>query len=394
MRKMAESVLGLDIGSSKISAVVCELPQAHEVLIRGLGHSATAGLDQTGITDEALLSQSIMRAVQRAIRVSSIKPNRVVVGLPTFGARFVINSGVLSIQNSLGIVQDEDLKHCVKRAMQVIRESHEIMVHGSTIDMGLDGQHVEDPVGKSGRQLEVTARVIFSDQGLVDTITRIVKNLGFHVAGLSYDQFGAGAACLSDAERQYGALLIDIGGTWTQSSLFQKGTLLYGAILPIGSDRLTKDISQCLRISLPDAERIKLKYGHVLPLSIPDGDIIPGVPGEGGSKDIRRRVLAEIIRARMRETLLLVRKKMRHMNMAGLPVVLAGGGSNIPGIGLLASEIFESPVRLGVHPQFQHTIRNSEDHVAVGVVLYGMKTGAIQVAPTEAPQGWWQRFVG
>jgi len=391
---MAESVLGLDIGSAKISAVVCELPQAHEVLIRGLGRAATAGLDHTGITDEELLSQSIMRAVQRAIRVSSIKPSRVVVGIPTFGTRFVINSGVLSIQNSTGIVQEDDLAQCVKRAMQVVRQSHEIMVHGSTIEIRLDGQRVDTPIGKSGRQLEVTARVIFSDQRLVDTLTHIVKNLGFHVAGLSYDQFGAGAACLSDAERQYGALLIDIGGEWTQPSFFQKGTLLYGAVLPIAGNRITKDIAQCLRISIPEAERIKIKYGHVLPLSIPDGAIIPGISSESGIKDIRRRVLAEIIRARMRETLLLVRKKMQHMDLSGLPVVLAGGGSTIPGLGLLASEIFESPVRLGVHPQFQHTIRNSEDHVAVGVVLYGMKTGAIQVAPTAAPQGWWQRFVG
>jgi cell division protein FtsA len=394
MPKMAESVLGLDIGTNKISAVVCELPQAHEVLIRGLGRSATAGLDHTGITDEDLLSQSVMRAVQRAIRVSSIKPSRVVVGLPTFGARFVINAGVLSIQNVSGTVREEDMTNCVKRALQVIREPHEIMVHGSAIETRLDGHAIEDPVGKAGRQLDVTTRVIFSDQRLVDTITRIVKNLGFHVAGLSYDQFGAGAACLSDAERQYGALLIDIGSTWTQASIFQKGTLAYGSILPIGGHRISKDIAQCLRVSPIEAERIKLKYGHVLPLAIPDGDIIPNLASDSGTKDVRRRVLVEIIRARMRETLLLVHKKMKHMDMSGVPVVLAGGGSNIPGLGILASEIFESPVRLGVHPQFHHTIRNPEDHVAVGVVLYGMKTGAIQVAPTEAPTSWWQRFVG
>lgn len=393
MKKMAESVLGLDIGASKIAAVVCELPQANEVLIRGVGRSATAGLSHTGVVDEESLSQSVMRAVQRAIRVSSVKPSKVVVGLPTSGARFVVNSGVVSIQNNAGVVTADDLQLCIGRAMHVVRDSHEIMLHGSPVEMRLDGRPVEDPVGKAGRQLEVTVRLIFSDQALVDSVTRIVKNLGFHVAGLSYDQFGGGASCLSDAERQYGALLIDIGGSWAQASVFQKGTLAYGVVLPIGGSRIGKDIAHCLRISIAEAERIKVKYGHVLPLSIPDGEIIPGLVGEGGVKDVRRRVLSEIMRARMRETLLLIRKKIQHLDISGMPVVFSGGSSAIPGLGILASEIFESPVRLGIHPQFQHTIRNPEDHVAVGVVLYGMKTGAIQVVPSEVTGGWWQRFV-
>lgn len=389
---MAESVLGLDIGANKISAVVCELPQPHEVIIRGLGRSATAGLDHTGITDEELLSQSILRAVQRAIRIATVKPGRIIVGLPTFGTRFVINAGVLSLQHGSGLVQAEDVTACLKRAMQVVRHPHEMMVHGGSIDMQLDGVPTDNPVGKPGRQLEVTARVIFSNQDLVDRVTRIVKQLGFHVAGLAYDQFGAGAACLSDAERQYGALLLDIGGRWTRISLFQRGTLVLGTVLPIGGRRITEDISQCLRIPITQAERIKIKYGHALPLVIPDDDIIP-VAHEGKPRDIRRRILAEVIRARMRETLLLIRKRLQHVDISGLPVVIAGGGSAIPGLGILASEVFESPVRLGIHPQFQHTIRNPEDHVAVGVVLYGMKTGAIQVTPTESP-GWWKRVWG
>lgn len=391
---MAESVLGLDIGSSKISAVVCEIPQPQEVIIRGLGRSATTGLDETGITDEEGLSQSILRSVQRATRAASVKPGRVVVGLPTFGTRFVINSGVLSLQHGSGLVQAEDVTQCLKRAMQVVRHPHEIMVHGSSIETLLDGHPVDTPMGKAGRQLEITARVIFSDQNMVDSITRIVKNLGFYVAGLSCDQFGAGAACLSDAERQYGALLIDIGGKWTRASLFQKGTLVLGSVMPVGGHRITQDIAQCLRIPISDAERVKIKYGHVLPFVIPDGDIIPGIPSDGRPRDIRRRILAEVIRARVRETLALVRKKLRHVDMSGFPVIIAGGGSAIPGLGILASEVFEAPVRLGIHPQFHHTIRNPEDHVAVGVVLYGMKTGAIQVTPHPTTQRWWQRAWG
>lgn len=389
---MAESILGLDIGSAKVSAVVCELQQANELLLRGTGHAATSGIDQTGITDETALGQSIMRAVQRAVRTGSTKPGRVIVGLPACKTRFAINSGMISIQNPSGTVQEDDVTTCTKRAMQVVKEPNEIMLHGSMIETRLDGHVRENPIGESGRQLEIVSRMIFTDQQLVDSITGIVKNLGFYVAGLVYDQFATGSACLSDAERQYGALLIDIGHTWTRASLFQKNTLFFGCILPLGSLRSSQDIAQCLRISTTDAERIKIKYGHVLPMGIPDGDIIPGWIGENGARDIRRRILAEIMRARLKETLVLIRKRFRKLPIAGLPVIITGGGSTVPGLGILASEIFEAPVRLGIHPQFQHTIRSIDDQVAVGAVLYGMKTGAITMPKTPPKSSWWQRL--
>ena len=376
MGKRSNVIVGLDIGTTKTTAVVGEVTETG-VSIIGVGTSLNKEIRKGTVVNIDSMVESIKTAVEEAEQMSGCRINSVYVG---------ISGSHVKGQNSLSIVSikgrevsESDVQRSIEAAKAIaIPVGREIM-HILPQSFVIDGQEgIKDPIGMSGVRLEAKVHIVTGATSAIQDIVKSVNRVGLDIDDVVLEQLAAGEAVLSADEKDLGVVLIDIGGSNTSVTIFSEGSIKHTAILPVGGNYLTSDISTGLRTPLGDAEKIKLKYGCALTSMIPKDETI-NVPSLGGREDreVSRQILGRIIEPRMEEILNLAYKEVVRFGFEDLlaaGVVLTGGTSLLCGITELAEQIFDMPARKGIPVGIGglSDIVNSPAHaIGVGLIIYG-----------------------
>ncbi|NBV42605.1 cell division protein FtsA, partial [bacterium] len=286
--------LGLDIGSFHINAVIADIGQANEIIVKGIGNSMTTGISRGQIVSPTDLAQSIDRAIKRAEREAGFRPTDVVVSVLPYQITFGYSSGLVIPRRSGGRITEEDKINCVQKSKNAIKSLDQLLIHAIPLEFTLDGKTVAEPTGKTGNSLEVNTHFVLGNAANIQAILQSTQALRLRVAGMIYTPIATAQMALSDIERQEGALLIEIGARFTTVSLFRRGILQSAMAIPVGGETITNDICQCLAVTPPEAERIKVLYGSADPTQVDPRERLEITSPEKGRHEIKRAYLCKI----------------------------------------------------------------------------------------------------
>lgn len=389
-----EIVVGLDIGTTKVAAIVGEVTQGEPSII-GVGHSACSGIRKGVVVDIEGTSKAILQAVEAAQRMS---------GVDITGASISISGGHIASLNNRGVVavsrQDreiaaEDVDRVLDAARVINLTPDREIIHVLPREFIVDGYDgVRDPVGMMGSRLEVEAHIITGATASVQNLMRAVSKAGLEIHDVVLSSLAAGEAVLTPAERELGVVLCDIGGGTTDLAIYDGGTLWYTGVIPLGGDYVTSDIAVGLRTPLPMAEQVKVRHGCAVANIVDDGATfeLPNPSGRG-TRSVSERLLANIIEPRMEEILGLIGKEIKKSGYGGmLPggVVFTGGAAQVRGLVELASEILDLPVRIGTPMGFtglSDIVANPSFAAGTGLVLCAARRGLADEAEDKDRAG-------
>jgi cell division protein FtsA len=381
---VARNILGaLDVGSSKITAILAEVQDQEEVIVLGVGQVGSSGLRRGMVVDIEEAARAIGRAVAQAERMGGVTPTAVLVNVSGPHVLALQSRGVVAVANPYKEISSEDVARVLQAAQVISMPPDRRLLHVIPCQYLVDGYDgIMDPTGMAGSRLEVEATLVLAASASVQNLWKVINRagLGMRVQELVFSGLAAGEAVLLPAEKELGVLLVDIGGGITEFAVFQKGGLRTAGVIPVGGDYITSDLAVGLRISLAAAEEIKIRDGCVLARLQPEEAWVEAPDlGGGGIKQVSRRTLAAIIEPRVQEILQLVRERLRGaIDPYLLPggAVLVGGTAGLDGIAELAGEILEMPVRIGRPVALEgmsETVRGPEHATSVGLLLYGAR---------------------
>jgi cell division protein FtsA len=372
-------IVGLDIGTSKVVAIVgSHLPDGRIEVI-GLGSSPSRGMKKGVVVNIEATMQSIKRAVEEAELMAGCRIQSVYAGISGSHIKSFNSQGIVGVRSKEVTQADVDRVVDAARAMAIPADQK--VLHVVPQEFAVDGQEgIHEPVGMSGVRLEAKVHMITGSATAAQNIQKCIEGCGLTLDKLILQQLASSYAVLQADERDLGICMVDIGGGTSDISVFKGGAIRHTAVIPIAGDQVTNDVAVAFRTPPQSAEEIKIKYGCALPQLIRhDEDIeVPSV-GERPPRRLSRLTLAEVIRPRYEELFRFIRKELHRADfydaIAG-GVVLTGGSSKMEGVIELAEEVFDMPVRLGL-PQsisgLTEVARNPIYSTAVGLLLYGRR---------------------
>jgi cell division protein FtsA len=371
-------VVGLDIGTSKVCAIVAEI-NAEGLEVVGLGTVPSNGLRKGVVVNIDATVESVRRAVEEAELMAGCEIGSVFVGISGGHIKGVNSEGMVAIKNRE--VTEHDIRRVVEQAraiaIPVDREIIDILPQEFSID---DQDGVRDPLGMNGVKLHAKIHIVTSAISATQNIVRCCSRCGLKVSNIVLEQIASSEAVLGPDEKEIGVALVDIGGGTTDIALWRKGSIRHVSVLALGGDHLTNDIAEGLHTPVSDAEKIKRKYGCAMAKLAGKEEMIQ-VPSVGGRKprDLPRQLLCEVIEPRMEEIFQLVHREISRVGMEDLlsaGVVLTGGTALLPGIETLGEQVFEMPVRVG-KPQgiagLTDIVNSPMFATGVGLALRGKK---------------------
>jgi cell division protein FtsA len=378
MSRKSNVLVGLDIGTTKTTAIVGEVTDTGIDII-GIGISPAKELRKGVVVNIESTVEAIKKAVDEAEHMSGCRINSVYVG---------IAGSHIKGQNSLGIVaikgrevDEGDVQRAVEAARAIAIPIDREIIHTLPQNYVVDGQDgIRDPVGMSGVRLEAKVHIVTGNVASIQNIVKSVNRVGLDIDDIALEQLAASEAVLSSDEKDLGVALIDIGGSNTGIAIFSEGSIKHTAILPVGGNYLTSDIATGMRTPFNEAEKIKIKYGCAVTLMIPKEDIIE-VPSVGGreAREVSRQILGRIIEPRMEEILSMASKEIvrsGYEDLLAAGIVLTGGTALLTGINELAEQIFDMPVRTG-RPTgvggLCDVVNSPAYTTGVGLIVYGSK---------------------
>lgn len=376
-----EIVVGLDIGTTKVVVTVAEVETAGNLHIIGLGEVPSGGLRKGIIVDIEHTAQAIARAVAMAERMSGYRIRSAFVGITGPHIESINNRGVVAVAGENREIDIEDVKRVIEAARVIPLPAERQIIHilpRQYIVDGYDG--IIDPVGMTGSRLEVETLIITAAGAAVQNLIKSVQRAGVEVEQLVLNPLASAEAVLHQAEKELGAVMVDLGGGTTEIALVAQGGLWFASVLPVGGDHITSDIAVGLRTPINQAEKLKKEWGAVPVNFVPDNELLP-VPNVGGYGEhtVSKKMLASIIQPRVEEILSLVRQQIGRADFKGLlpgGVVLTGGGALLPGIAELAGEILQLPVRIGAPARLgglADMVATPAYATSVGLIIYGAK---------------------
>ncbi len=375
-------IVGLDIGTSKVVAIVGEKTEDGEVEIIGIGSNPSRGLKKGVVVNIESTVQSIQRAVEEAELMAGCQIHSVYAGIAGSHVRSLNSHGIVAIRDKE--VTPEDVDRVIDAARAVAIPADQKILHILPQEFLIDEQDgVREPVGMSGVRLEAKVHMVTGALSAAQNIIKCVRRCGLEVEDIVLEQLASSQSVLTQDEKDLGACLVDIGGGTTDIAVFTEGAIRHTAVIPIAGDQVTNDIAVALRTPTHHAEAIKLKYACALPqLASSDETIdVPSV-GDRPPRRLARQTLAEVIEPRYEELFGLVQAELRRSGFEDLiaaGVVLTGGSSKMEGAVELAEEVFHAPVRLGT-PQYvtglADVVRNPIYATGVGLLLYGTESGS------------------
>lgn len=349
-REYKDVVVGLDIGTAKVMAVVAEVAPSGELKLAGLGVAPSNGLKRGVVVNIEATVQSIQQALKEAELMADCKIQRVYTGITGSHIRGLNQSGMVAIKDKE--VTPTDVARVIETAKAVSISSDQRLLLVEPQEFVIDGQDVKEPVGMSGIRLEAKVHIVTGAQSAAENIIKCVRRCGLEVEQLLLNPLAASQAVLTDDERDLGVALVDIGAGTTDVAIFTGGAIRHTAVIPIAGDLITSDIAMALRTPTKDAEDIKVESGYAKQmLADPDSQVeVPGL-GDRGPRMISKQALAGVIEPRVEEIFSLVQQVIResgYEEMLSSGIVLTGGSAVMPGMVELGEDIFLKPVRRGI----------------------------------------------
>ena len=380
-------IIGLEIGTSKVVAIVGEVNSDGGIEVVGIGSQPSRGLKKGVVVNIESTVQSIQRAVEEAELMAGCQIQSVFTGIAGSHIRSLNSHGIVAIRDQE--VLPEDVDRVIDAARAVAIPADQKIFHILPQEFIIDDQDgIREPIGMSGVRLEAKVHMVTGAVSAAQNIIKCVRRCGLEVDDIHLEQLASAQAVLTEDEKELGVCLVDIGGGTTDIAIFTSGAIRHTAVIPIAGDQVTNDIAVALRTPTQHAENIKVKHACCLPqLANPDDTIeVPSV-GNRPPRRLSRQTLTEVVEPRYAELFELVRDELQrsgHMEMIAAGIVLTGGSSRMEGAVELAEEVFHTPVRLGV-PQnvtgMLDVVRNPIYATGVGLLLFGHSN---RPRPTDA----------
>ena len=393
-KKMEKNlIVGLDIGTSKVVAIVGEVTPDNEIEIIGLGSHPSRGLKKGVVVNIESTVQSIQRAVEEAELMAGCQIHSVYAGIAGSHVRSLNSHGIVAIRDKE--VMPADVERVIDAARAVAIPADQKILHILPQEFIIDDQEsIREPVGMSGVRLEAKVHMVTGAVSAAQNIIKCVRRCGLEVDDIILEQLASSHAVLTDDEKELGVCLVDIGGGTTDIAVFTEGAIRHTAVIPIAGDQVTNDIAVALRTPTQYAEEIKIKYACALTqlASVDETIEVPSV-GERPDRRLARQTLAEVVEPRYEELFTLIQAELRRSGFEDLcaaGIVLTGGSSKMEGAVELAEEIFHMPVRLGL-PQYVaglvDVVRNPIHSTGVGLLLFGYQNKAMRECEARMGSG-------
>jgi cell division protein FtsA len=403
MTKRSEKnlIIGLDIGTSKVVAIVGEIKPDNGIEIIGIGSHPSRGLKKGVVVNIESTVQSIQRAVEEAELMAGCEIHSVYAGIAGSHIRSLNSHGIVAIKDKE--VSQSDVERVIDAARAVAIPADQKILHILPQEFIIDEQEgIRDPVGMSGVRLEARVHMVTGAVSAAQNIVKCVRRCGLEADDLILEQLASSYSILSDDEKELGVCLVDIGGGTTDIAVFTGGAIRHTAVIPIAGDQVTNDIAVALRTPTQHAEEIKIKYACALTqLATSEETIeVPSI-GERPPRRLSRQTLAEVVEPRYEELMTLIQAELRRSGFEDLiagGVVLTGGSSKMEGVVDLAEEVFHMPVRLGV-PRYvtglADVVRNPIYATGVGLLQFGQNNrtqGGRELANEGGLKAIWERM--
>ncbi|WP_211824651.1 cell division protein FtsA [Kistimonas asteriae] len=372
-------IVGLDIGTSKVVALVGEITDSGDIEVIGIGSHPSRGLRRGVVVNIESTVQSIQRAIEEAELMAGCQIHSVYAGIAGSHIRSLNSHGIVAIRERE--VTRADMDRVIDAAQAVAIPADQRILHILPQEYVIDTQEgVKEPLGMSGVRLEAKVHLVTCAVNAAQNIEKCIRRCGLEVEDIILEQLASSYSVLTEDEKELGVCLVDIGGGTTDIAIFTEGAIRHTAVIPIAGDQVTNDIAMALRTPTQFAEEIKIKYACAL-TQLAGADETINVPsvGERPPRELSRQALAEVVEPRYDELFTLIQAELRRSGFEELiaaGIVLTGGTSKMEGVVELAEEIFHMPVRLGV-PQtvrgMSDVVRNPIYATGVGLLHYGLK---------------------
>ncbi|HEU5059979.1 MAG TPA: cell division protein FtsA [Kofleriaceae bacterium] len=388
--KRDEIIVGLDIGTTKIAAIVGEVTE-DGIDIIGIGTSRSRGLRKGVVVNIDATVQAIQQAIREAEHMAGCDISTVYAGIAGGHIRGLNSHGIVAVKDKE--VREVDVQRVIDAAKAVAIPMDREVLHVLPQQYIIDEQDgVRDPLGMSGVRLEAKVHIATTSVSSAQNVVKCANRCGLEVADIVLEPLASAEAVLEDDEKELGVALIDVGGGTTDIVIFCDGAIVHSAVLPLGGNHLTSDVAVGLRTPLDSAEKIKRKYGCAVADGVEMDDTIE-VPSVGGRQPrvlSRRFMVEKIIQPRLEEVFEHVRREIArsgYLDAIAAGAVMTGGSTILPGLPELAESVLELPARRGA-PRgiggLVDVVRSPEYATGVGLVLYGARGEKLGTTPTEA----------
>lgn len=388
-------IVGLDIGTSKVAAIVAEHTGDDEIEIIGIGKAPSKGLKKGVVVNLESTVHSIQRAVEEAELMAGCQIKSVFAGIAGSHIKSLNSHGIVAIKDKE--VTQYDIDRVIDSARAVAIPADQKILHILPQEFVIDQQEgIKEPIGMSGIRLEAKVHMVTGSVSAAQNIIKCIRRCGLEVEDIVLEQLASCTSVLTEDEKELGVCLIDIGGGTTDIAIFSEGAIKHTAVIPIAGDQVTNDIAVALRTPTKSAEEIKREYACAL-TQLADVELMINVPsiGDRAPRKISAQNLAEIVEPRYEELMLLIQAELRrsgYEDLIAAGMVLTGGSSKIYGLVDLAEEIFHMPVRMG-NPQhvsgLTDVVQNPIYSTGVGLLLYGREHHGRTDGLTADGQGLW-----
>ncbi|MEY2410305.1 MAG: cell division protein FtsA [Verrucomicrobiota bacterium] len=373
-------IVGLEIGTSKVCAVVGEVnPDTSALNIIGVGQSRSRGVRKGEIADPATAAEDVRNAIVEAEQMADVEIRSVYLGITGAHARGFTNRGVHPVASADREIAPEDVEDVIRNAKAINLPAENYVVHAIRQHFLVDGQDgIIDPVGMFGTRVEVDMHVIHGNFNRLQNPIRVVKGMQLEVESIVFNGLASSLAVLSGEQKEMGALVIDVGGGTTEFVVYGGGIIKYAGVLAVGGDHISNDLAYGLKVPLGRAEELKIQNGAAMVSEADKGQTISGTDAHGlPLKSVNLEHLRRIMALRLEETFDLIEGQLAQAGLLDFlraGVFLSGGGAHIPGIQRLAEDIFQVPAQLGRTSSIsglKSALDQPEFSTAIGLVKYG-----------------------
>ncbi|MFO1334791.1 MAG: cell division protein FtsA [Piscinibacter sp.] len=372
-KEYKDLIVGLDIGTAKVMAVVAEVQADGELRIAGLGVAPSHGLKRGVVVNIDATVQSIQQALKEAEMMADCKITRVYTGITGSHIRGQNSTGMVIVRDKE--VTPVDVARVVETAKAINIPNDQRLLLVQAQEFVIDGHEVKEPIGMSGGRLEVKVHIVTGAGSAAENIVKCVRRCGLEVEQLVLNPSASSHSVLTEDEKDLGVAIVDIGAGTTDVAIFTDGAIRHTAVIPIAGDLITSDIAMALRTPTKDAEEIKIEFGVAKQLLADPGDSleVPGL-GDRAPRMLSRQALAGVIEPRVEEIYSLVHQVIRESGCEELlssGIVVTGGAAVMPGMVELGEDIFLKPVRKGIptyHGPLADMIANPRSATVMGLL--------------------------